>query len=74
MMPTKEEMKQFAIEIERIVEETEYNYMEAIIEYCNRTGMEIDLVASLVNNNLKSKIEFDAQNLNMLPKTNRLPF
>lgn len=73
-MPTKDEMLQFAGEIEQIVKETEYNYMEAIIEYCNRTGMEIDLVASLVNNNLKSKIEFDAQNLNMLPKTNRLPF
>jgi hypothetical protein len=47
--------------------------MEAIIEYCNKTGMEIELASSLVNKDLKAKIEIDAQELNMLPKTRRLP-
>lgn len=72
--PTKEEMKAFAADIEQIVAETDYNYIEAIVEYCNTTGMEIEVASSLVNNNLKSKIENDAQDLNLLPKSARLPF
>jgi len=72
-MPTKDEMYQFQMKIEEIVVETKYNYMEAIVHYCELTGMEIELASSLVNKDLKSKIEVDAQELNMLPKTTRLP-
>lgn len=71
--PTKEEMKAFASDIEKIVAETDYNYIEAIVEYCNTTGMEIEVASLLVNNNLKSKIENVAQDLNLLPKSARLP-
>lgn len=72
-MATKDEMLKFAGEIESIVEKTDYNYIEAIVEYCKKTGMEIEVASSLVNSNLKSKIETDAQDLNLLPKGNRLP-
>lgn len=72
-MPTRDEMSKFQIEIEKIVSETDYNHMEAIIEYCNVTGMEVEVASSLVNKDLKAKIEIDAQELNMLPKSNRLP-
>jgi hypothetical protein len=73
-MPTKEEMLKFARAIEKMVAETDYNHMEAIVEYCKETGMEIELAATLVNSNLKSKLESDAQDLNLLPKSARLPF
>lgn len=72
-MPTKEEMMKFAKAIEQLVMNTDYNYIEAIAEYCKSTGMEIELAATLVNSNLKSKIESNAQDLNLLPKTARLP-
>jgi len=72
-MPTKEEMHKFHEEIETIISSTDYNYIEAIVEYCNRTGMEIEVASTLVNKDLKAKIEIDAQELNMLPKTQRLP-
>jgi hypothetical protein len=72
-MPTKDEMFKFQQEIENLVSETDYNYMEAIVEYCNQTGMEIELASSLVNKDLKAKIAIDAENLNMLPKAARLP-
>ena len=52
-MPTKDEMFKFQEEIEKLVAGTDYNYMEAIIEYCNMTGMEIELASSLVNKDLK---------------------
>jgi hypothetical protein len=72
-MPTKDEMYKFQLAIEEIVCGTDYNYMEAIVEYCERTGMEIELASSLVNKDLKAKIQLDAQELNMLPKSSRLP-
>lgn len=72
-MPTKDEMYQFQLKIEEIVTKTGYNYMEAIVDYCDTTGMEIELASTLVNKDLKAKIEIDAQDLNMLPKTARLP-
>lgn len=72
-MPTKEEMFKFQEEIEKLISGTDYNYMEAIVEYCNKTGMEIEVASTLVNKDLKAKIEIDAQELNMLPKTHRLP-
>ena len=45
-MPTKDEMLKFQEEIERIVFTTDYNHMEAIVEYCNKTGMEIEVASS----------------------------
>jgi hypothetical protein len=72
-MPTKDEMFKFQQEIESLVTETDYNYLEAIVEYCNHTGMEIELASTLVNKDLKAKIAIDAENLNMLPKAARLP-
>ena len=72
-MPTKDEMFKFQQEIESLVTGTDYNYMEAIVEYCNQTGMEIELASTLVNKDLKAKIAIEAENLNMLPKASRLP-
>ena len=72
-MPTKDEMYKFQVAIEDLVTETSFNHLEAIIEYCDRTGMELELASSLVNKDLKAKIQIDAQELNMLPKTARLP-
>ncbi len=73
-MPTKDEMLKFAKSIESLVANTDFNYIEAIIEYCKETGLEIEVAASLINSNLKSKIEMDAMNNNMLKvKSSRLP-
>ena len=72
-MPTKDEMMKFAKSIEELVALTDYNHIEAIVEYCKDTGLEIEVASSLVNSNLKAKIELDAQEANMLPKSARLP-
>lgn len=73
-MPTKDEMKKFAYAIDSMVANTDYNYIEAILEYCKQTGLEIEVAASLINSNLKKRIESDAMNLNMLKeKSAKLP-
>ena len=73
-MPTKDEMAKFAKSIEEYVANTKYNYIEAIVEYCKATGLEIEVAATLINSNLKSKIENVALDNNMLKeKGARLP-
>ena len=73
-MPTKDEMLKFSLQIERLVANTDYTYLEAIAEHCKETGLEIEVAATLINSNLKSKIEINAMDHNMLKeKGSRLP-
>ena len=73
-MPTKDEMAKFAKSIEGLVANTDYNYIEAIIEHCRQTELEIEVAATLCNSNLKAKLENDAMDNNMLKvKSSRLP-
>jgi hypothetical protein len=73
-MPTKEEKAQFYKEIDKIVTETngELNWLEAIIHYCTKTGMEVEVASTLVNEKLKKRLEEVATNNNYLKKTKRL--
>jgi hypothetical protein len=73
-MPTKDEMKKFSFAIDSMVANTDYTYLEAIVEYCKDTGLEIEVAATLINSNLKSKIEGQAMDLNLLKeKASKLP-
>jgi hypothetical protein len=73
-MPTKDEMLQFSLQIDQLVANTDYTYLEAISEHCKVTGLELEVAASLITPNLKSKIYEQAERLNMLKvKGNRLP-
>ena len=73
-MPTRDEMTKFAMEIDNLVNKTGYNYLEAVVEYCKLTNLEIEVAASLISLSLKSKIESDAIQRNLLKdKGARLP-
>ena len=72
-MPTKDEMAKFAKSIESLVANTDYNYIEAIVDHCKTTGLEIEVAATLISPALKSKIKEEAQDNNLLKKTSRLP-
>lgn len=69
-MPTKDEMTTFSLAIETLAKTKEIPYMDAIILYCEQTGLEVELAAKLVSGSLKSKIQFEAEELNFLPKSN----
>jgi Phage late-transcription coactivator len=75
-MPTKDEMTTFSLSIETIVAKKKIPYMDAILMYCEETGLEVELAAKLVSGALKSKIQIEAEELNFLPKSNttKLPF
>lgn len=69
-MPSKDEMTTFSLTIESMVKEKSIPYMDAIILYCEQTGLEVELAAKLVSGSLKSKLQFEAEELNFLPKSN----
>jgi len=51
------------------------SYMDAIVEYANREGLEIELLGEIIRKSpiLKSKIYDEAEQLKMVEKTTRLP-
>ena len=74
-MDKKEEILSFSLNIERMVKEKGLSYIDAIVLYCESTGLETDVAAKLIAGTLKSKIKREAEGLNFLPKstTRRLP-
>ena len=61
----------FAEDIEQIVLNTKMNYIDAIVEYCEDNGIEIESVGKLISKPLKEKIKYEATELNYLKKTSR---
>lgn len=61
--------------IEDIVQSHNISYGDAIIHYCSRTNFEIETIAEIIKKNPKmtAAIQNEYENLNMLPKTARLP-
>ena len=56
-----------------MAEETREPIMDTIVSYCEKTGLEIDIASTLISSSLKSKIREEAQELNLLKKTAKLP-
>jgi len=67
--------EKFAEEIESLVLKTKMNYIDAIVEYCEKNEIDLESVGKLVSKPLKEKIKYDAVELNYLKKTSkgRLP-
>ena len=61
----------FAEEIESMVTKTNMTYIEAIVEFCEEKGIDIESVSKLVSKPLKEKIKYEATELNYLKKTSR---
>tara|TARA_B110000196_G_C20618429_1_gene418433 strand:- start:101 stop:325 length:225 start_codon:yes stop_codon:yes gene_type:complete len=64
---------EFYIMIQELVEHTKLSYMDAVLHYCDQNGMEPETAAQLVNGKLKVQIREEAEELNFLPKTAKLP-
>lgn len=70
----RDDKVQFSQMIERRAIETGCTHIEAIVAYCEETGLEIEMVKLLINQQLKKKIEDEAKNLRLLPgRSAKLP-
>ena len=66
LCPTK-----FAEEVEKIVQSNNFNYIDAILAYCEEHKIEIEAVSKLMSKPLKEKLKYDAQQLNFMKRTSR---
>lgn len=66
---------QFMQEIDKLVQEKKMEYIDAVLYYCTQNDIEIETAASLIKGSakMKAKIQFEAEELNYLPKTGKLP-
>ena len=61
----------FALEIEKIVAEENFNYIDAICHYCEVNSLEVESVTKLISKPLKERLKWDATRLNFMKKTSR---
>lgn len=72
-MATKDEIREFSLKIEEIADMYKIHCMEAIIHYCGETGIEVEIAATMVSSHLKARIKEEAQTVNLIKKTAKLP-
>ena len=72
-MPTKEEIKTFSLMIEELAIKLRCNHIDAVIEHCRQSGLEIEVASTLISPALKAVLREEAQENNMLRKTSKLP-
>jgi hypothetical protein len=71
----KEEIVRFSTLIEEIAEVKKCSHLEAVMLYCEMSGLEVDLAAKLVSASLKARLKIEAEDLNLIQKSNvkRIP-
>lgn len=72
-MPTKTEITDFSLLIDELSQKLKVTRMDAIIHHCEQTGMELELASSLISTALKAKIREEAESLNLLKTSSKLP-
>ena len=61
----------FAQEIENLVKTYNFNYIDAILTFCEENKIEMESVSKLISKPLKEKLKCDAIELNFMKKTSR---
>jgi len=72
-MPTKDEIRDFSLKIEEIADTYKIHCMEAIVQYCEESSIEVEIAASLISSHLKARIKEEAQSVNLIKKAAQLP-
>jgi hypothetical protein len=72
-MPTRDEIKEFSVLIEQMATDKRLGLMDAICHHCKETGLEVEVAATLISSALKARIKEEAQELNLIKKSSKLP-
>ena len=65
--------KKFSKNIEIMVREQGFRYIDAIMEYCSEHNIDNDIIPKLITRQLKDKVQAEAVQYNFLPKVGLLP-
>jgi hypothetical protein len=72
-MASRDEIKDFSVLVEKLATDERLTLMDAICHHCKETGLEIEVAATMISSALKAKIREEAQELNLLKKSSKLP-
>jgi len=72
-MPTREEKDDFSLLILKRAMKMRIDHIDAICTYCEDVGLEPEVAATLINDELKSRLEEEAEAIRVIPKRGRLP-
>lgn len=62
----------FTKDIESLVKnDSDFNYIDAIVHYCEENKIELESVPKLISKPLKEKLKAEAMELNFLKRTSR---
>ena len=63
----------FIENIEELVQRTKMTYIDAVLFYCEENKLEPETAGQMVGGKLKQHIQEEAENLNLVQKTSKLP-
>ncbi len=68
-------IKDFIEKIDALAAEKRIDDIDAVVLFCEQTGLEVETAAKLIRSNakMKARIKNDAENLNYFPKSAKLP-
>ena len=71
----QEKVKNFSSEIYTMIKEHDMDYIDAVVHWCDVNKVDVEFAASLVKTdpNILHEIQLDAEALNYLKRTARLP-
>lgn len=72
-VPNIEEIESFSDIINDLVDNDNISYIEAVTEYCDMSGVEIELAAKLLTPMILSKINEEAYLKKLITRTPMLP-
>jgi hypothetical protein len=65
----------FVKEIDKLTQVKGLSYFDAVMHYCESNNIEVETAASLIKQStvLKARIQVEAENLNLVRRSGRLP-
>ena len=63
----------FMENIEELVQRTKMTYIDAVLYYCEENKLEPETAGQMVGGKLKQHIQEEAESLNLVQKTSKLP-
>ena len=64
---------EFSLYIEERVSKERIGYMDAVIDYCTNSEVDIENIGKLITSSLKEKIRYEAEESNIMKPRGRLP-
>jgi nitrate/TMAO reductase-like tetraheme cytochrome c subunit len=64
---------EFNRKIEEYKQSQNVTYIQAILSVCERENIEPDTIGKIISKDIKEKVDLEGQQLNLRPKTAKLP-